>query len=179
MSVGPADNRPGPAGPLNRSRVTRAHASPNLTCVPASWPVEEFREYLRALMDAAGIPDYAELSRLTTVSQTQFSNWRRGISQPSRPALKKIAPALGLNSPVMLYIAAGLDEQRDLQLEARPDFTVLPKPLEELLEVYRQLKELGLEEMALSSIRVVVAGLRAQLPDAQRGRPTGQRRRAG
>jgi transcriptional regulator with XRE-family HTH domain len=153
--------------------------SPTVTCVPASWPVEDFREYVRALMDAAGIPDYAELSRLTGVSQTQFSNWRRGNSQPSRLALKKIYRALGLKSPVPLYIAAGLDTHEELELEDQPSLAVLPKPLAELLEVFEQMRALGLEDMALSSIRVVVAGLRAQLPDTRKGQPSGQRRKAG
>lgn len=153
--------------------------SPTVTCVPASWPVDEFREYVRALMDAAGIPDYAELSRLTSVSQTQFSNWRRGLSQPSRLALKKIYPALGLKSPVPLYIAAGLDTHEELELGEEPSRTVLPRPMQELLEVYEQLKALGQEEVALSSIRVVVAGLRAQLPDARKAQPSGQRRKTG
>lgn len=179
MSTGPTDNRPAPARPLNRARVTRAENSPTLTCVPASWPFEEFREYLRALMDAAGIPDYAELSRLTDVSQTQYSNWRRGISQPSRAALKKVYPVLGLKSPVPLYIAAGLDTHEELELDSRPDLTVLPRPMQELLEVYEQLKAVGLEEVALSSIRIVVDGLKAQVPRQRTDRPSGQRRKAG
>lgn len=182
MSTGPTDNRPGPARPLNRARVTRVPDSPTVTCVPASWPYEEFRVYLRTLMDAAGIPDYAELSRLTNVSQTQYSNWRRGMSQPSRDALKKIYQVLGLKSPVPLYIAAGLDTIEELELAEQPNFTVLPRPLTDLIEVVEQLREVGREDVALSSIAVVVAGLRAELAAeiAKRtNQPSGRRRRAG
>lgn len=179
MSVRPADNRPSPARPLNRSRVTRTETSPTVTCVPTSWPVEDFRDYLRALMNAAGIADYAELSRVSGVSQTQLSNWRRGLSQPSRQALKKLVMPLGLKSPVMLYIAAGIDAQEDLELDAAPDFTVLPKPFQDLREVYEQLKLVGQEDMVLSSIRVLVDGLKAQVRGSEGGQPSGRRRRAG
>lgn len=181
MSIRPVDNRPPPARPLNRTRVTRAEKSPTVACVPTSWPVDEFRAYLRALMDAAGIPDYAELSRLSGVSQTQFSNWRRGLSQPSRPALKKVAPVLGLKSPVTLYLAAGIDEHEDLQLPEQVDFTVLPKQFEDLRHVYEQMKAIGREDLVLSSISVLVAGLKAELDAELRRRqpqPSGRRRQA-
>jgi transcriptional regulator with XRE-family HTH domain len=147
--------------------------------VPTSWPFEEFREYLRALMDRAGIADYAELSRLTNVSQTQFSNWRRGLSQPSRQALQKIAPVLGLNGPANLYVAAGLVVQEDLQVTAHLDFTVLPRVFDDLRDVYEQMKDIGQGEVVLSSIRVLVAGLRAQLPSTGTHPPSGRGRRAG
>lgn len=179
MSTGPADNRPSPARPLNRSRVTRAEKSPTVACVSTSWPVEDFRAYLRALMDAAGIVDYAELSRLSGVSQTQLSNWRRGLSQPSRAALKRLVRPLQLKSPVTLYIAAGLDAHEDLELEAVPDFTVLPREFQDLREVYERLKAIGQEDVVLSSVRVLVAGLRAQLDVTESHRPTGRQRRAG
>lgn len=179
MSAHPDDNRPAGHPPLARARVTKARPSPNFNCVPATWPIEEFNAYLRSLMDNAQIADYAELSRLTGVSQTQFSNWRRGLTQPGRRSLKRIAPALGLRSPVTLYLAAGLDEQEDLELESQPDFTVLPKPFQDLVEVYEQLKALGLEDMALSSIRVVVAGLKAELQERRADQPTRRRRKAG
>lgn len=143
--------------------------------------MEEFNAYLRALMDAAGIDNYAELSRLTGVSQNQFSNWRRGLAQPSRENLRKIAPALGLRSPVTLYLAAGLEEQEHLELEAAPDFRVLPKQFQDLRDIYERLKEVGREDVALSSVSVLVAGLRAEL-EAQlvrrKDQPSGPRRRA-
>lgn len=132
-------------------------------------------------MDAAGIADFAELHRLTGVSQTQFSNWRRGISQPSRENLKRIAPALSLKSPVTLYLAAGIDEREDLELEAVPDFTVLPKPFLDLRHVYELAKSLGREDLVLSSISVLVAGLRAELnAEINQGKPqpSGRRKQA-
>lgn len=147
--------------------------------VSKSWPVEEFNAYLRALMDAAGIENYAELSRLSGVSQNQFSNWRRGLAQPSRETLRRIVEPLGLKSPVTLYLAAGLEEQEHLELEAVPDFTVLPKPFQDLRAVYEELKRVGQEDMVLSSIRVLVDGLRAQVHGVQADQPSSRRRRAG
>lgn len=149
--------------------------------VSKSWPVEEFNAYLRALMDAAGIENYAELSRLSGVSQNQFSNWRRGLAQPSRETLRRIFEPLGLKSPVTLYLAAGLEEQGHLELEAAPDFTVLPKPFHDLRHVYEQAKDAGREDLVLSSISVLVAGLKAELDaEIKRGRtqPSRQRRQA-
>lgn len=179
MTTHPTDNRPVGRAPLARVRVTTDRDTPNVSCVPATWPFEDFGRYLRALMDNAGIPDFAELSRLTGVSQSQFSMWRRGMTQPSRRNLKRIAPALGLNSPLTLYLTAGLDEQEDLELDSQPDFTVLPKPFLELLEVYEELQRVGQEDMVLSSIRVLVDGLKAQVRGVQAAQPSGRRRRAG
>lgn len=147
-----------------------------------TWPVSDFNTYLRALMDAAGIETHAELSRLTGVSQNQFSNWRRGLAQPSRENLRKIAPAVGLRSPVTLYLAAGLEDQENLELESAPDFRVLPKQFLELREVYERMKELGREDVVLSSVSVLVAGLNAELTAElarRRDQPSGRRRRAG
>lgn len=168
---------------LPRGRVTGPGRGLNLSHVSKSWPVEDFNTYLRALMSAAGIDNYAELSRLTGVSQNQFSNWRRGLAQPSRENLRKVAPAVGLRSAVTLYLAAGLEDQEHLELDSAPDFTVLPKPFHDLRDVYEQLKDLGREDLALSSIAVLVGGLQAELAaevSRRRGdRPTGHRRRAG
>lgn len=134
-------------------------------------------------MDAAGIENFAELSRLTGVSQNQFSNWRRGLAQPSRENLRKIAPAVNLRSPVTLYLAAGLEEQEHLELDSAPDFTVLPRPFQDLREVYEQLKALGRDDIVLSSITVLVGGLHAELTaELSRRRadqPSGRRRKTG
>lgn len=162
-------------------RVTGARDSPTFDCVPAIWPVEDFNRYLRTLMDNAGVRDFAELSRLTSVNQSQFSLWRRGKTQPSRANLKRIAPTLGV-PPVLLYIQAGLDAEADLDLESVPDFAALPKPFHELREVYERWTELGRGDEALRSISVLVAGLKAELgadiDRRRRDQPSG-RRRAG
>lgn len=182
VSHRPADTRPLPAATLSRARVTGPGRGNTLSHVGKTWPVEDFNIYLRALMDAEAIETYAELSRLTGVSQNQFSNWRRGLAQPSRDNLRKIAPALGLRTPVTLYIQAGLDEQDELELGSEPDFRVLPKPLLELRDVYEQMKQLGREDVVLSSVSVLVAGLKAELANetARRGaQPSGRRKRAG
>lgn len=133
-------------------------------------------------MDSAGIPDYAELSRLTGVNQTQFSLWRRGKTQPSRPNLKRIYRPLGLRSPVTLYVAAGLDAEEDLELDAGMDLTVLPKPFHDLREVYERLNDLGRGADALRSISVLVAGLKAEIAEVEaidkrrRDQPSGRRK---
>lgn len=178
MTSRPIDNRPSPATTLTRTGVTGPGRGHTLSHVSKSWPVDEFNTYLRALMNAVGIESHAELSRLTGVSQNQFSNWRRGLAQPSRENLRKIAPALGLRSPVTLYLAAGLESQEHLELDATPDFRVLPKPFQDLREVYEELKLAGQEDMVLSSIRVLVDGLKAQVREVQAGQPSGRRRRA-
>jgi transcriptional regulator with XRE-family HTH domain len=179
----PSDNRPPPRQTLARVRVTKARESPTVDCMSATWPVEDFNEYLRALMTNAGIPDYAELSRLTGVSQSQFSLWRRGKTQPSRANLKRIYVPLGLKSPVTLYVAAGLDAEEDLELGERLDFTVLPKPFDDLREVYERLNSFGRGPDALRSISVLVAGLRAEVAELEDAaerrrdhRPSGRRR---
>lgn len=175
----PPDNRPPPAHTLTRGRVTRPPVGPTISRVSKGWPFEDFGAYMRALMDAAGIANYAELSRLTGVSQHQFSNWRRGIAQPSRANLKRIFDVLGLKSPVTLYVAAGLDTTEDLALEATPDFTVLPKPFHDLREVYERMEAIGRGDKVLESIETLVLGLRAQLSQIDQGRkghPSGRRR---
>lgn len=132
-------------------------------------------------MTNAGIADYAELSRLSGVSQTQLSNWRRGLAQPSRQALKKIAPALNV-PPVVLYIQAGLDAEEDLALESVPDFSALPKQFHDLRDAYERMAALGRGDDALRSIALLVAGLRAELAEVEgiderrRDQPSGRRK---
>lgn len=181
MSAHPIDNRPAGRPSLARVRVTRGHDSPTVDCVPATWPVEEFATYIRALMEKAGIPDFADLSRLSGVSQSQFSYWTRGKTQPSRRNLKRIASPLGLRSPVTLYIAAGLDAEEDLELDAQVDFTVLPKPFQDLRHVYERAKAMGREDLVISSISVLVSGLNAELNaeiDRGKAQPSGRRKQA-
>lgn len=175
MNTKPADNRPPPGPPLNRTRVTDGARCPSLTCMPASWPFEEFRLYLRALMENAGITDYAELSRLSGVSQTQFSNWRRGLSQPSRAALKKVAPVVRV-PPVALYFQAGLDEAEDLDMSEAPDLSVWPKEFHDLHAVYERFAAAGRGQEVLEAMGTLRLGLSARLGTDKR--PPG-RRRAG
>lgn len=128
-----------PGSTLTRERVTAGEDTLNLLGVPAEpWPVEDFVKYLRNLMDNASIRDFAELSRLSNVSETQFSNWRRGIAQPSKASLNKVAPVLGVK-PVRLWFAAGLATMDDLDLGEAPDLTELP--MVELDDVRQMLKD--------------------------------------
>jgi transcriptional regulator with XRE-family HTH domain len=164
---------------LSQGRVPDTTGFPTLSRVSKRWPYEEFGVYLRALMDNQGIENYAELSRLTQVSQNQFSNWRRGLAQPSRENLRKIAPVLGLNSPVMLYVAAGLEDHEDLQMDGTPDFTVLPRVFQDLRELYEEMAAAGRGDEVIRSVSVLVSGLRAEFKsETQQTQPSGRARRA-
>lgn len=183
MNGRPADNRPSPARPLTRARVTRSPTAPTLTFVAASWDYEDFAAYLRALMDSVGIADYAELSRRADVSQTQLSNWRRGLARPSREALKKVAAPLRVE-PRFLFIRAGLDTEEDWKFENAPDYLPLPKPVREIRDAYERLKALGREDYAATVISTTTAILEAEIAKLEdidnhrRDHPSG-RRRAG
>lgn len=159
---------------LSRERVLGGPGRRNLSRVSKSWPVEQFNDYLRALMAAQGIDNYAELSRLTGVSQNQFSNWRRGLAQPSATTLNRIAGALD-TAPVKLYVMAGLNVEEDFDLSQEPDFTALPRPFHDLREIYEQAAATGEGDRVLEAILLLVAGLKAQLTPKS-GRPTGRRR---
>jgi transcriptional regulator with XRE-family HTH domain len=135
--------------------------------MPATWDPAQFGIYLRSLMDAEGITDFAELSRRTGVNQTQFSNWTRGKTRPSRENLKKVAPALGLTSAGMLYVAAGLEDAEDVGFQEPPDFTVLPKEFQDLREVYAKFDAAGRGDSVLSAIRLVVRGLKDELAEVE------------
>lgn len=132
--------------------------------------------YLRALMTASRISNYAELSRLTGVSQNQFSSWGRGLSQPKRETLKRIAPALGV-PPVNLYLVAGLDDEEDLALTGQVDLSAWPPEFHDLHDAYERAAEIGQGDMVLQSISLLVSGLKAQI-GAKRDQPSG-RRKAG
>lgn len=150
---------------------------PTVFGVTPSWPVEEFREYLRTVMTVAQVPDFAELSRLSGVSQTQFSNWRRGLSQPSRDSLRKVATALGV-PPVKLYLAAGLNDAEELDLSGQVDMTVLPPEIQEFIAMYLDARLTDEQRRyARRVIADVTSGLRAELARSQ-VKPSG-RRRAG
>jgi transcriptional regulator with XRE-family HTH domain len=137
-----------------------------------SWPVDEFAKYLRALMDAAGIETYAELSRLTDVSQNQFSNWRRGLARPSHELLRKIAPVLHVK-PAALWYQAGL--QADGDIDQAVDVTVWPPEFHTLREIYERFAAAGRGEEVLDAIGTLTLGLQARI-----GKPRSSvRRRAG
>lgn len=165
--------RPPPAPSLTRARVTQRPGGRTVVFVAErrAWPYEQFADYLRALMNAAGIPDYAELSRRSGVSQTQLSNWRRGLAQPSRDNLNRIASHVDA-TPVQLWIAAGLVEPRQLNMDGAPDLTVLPAELRDLLDLYGS-PELTEEERALirSQARTATLGVRAIVAERLRSTP--------
>lgn len=176
MHEKPTDNRPSPGPTLSRGRVPGGPGRRNLSRVSKSWPYEQFDDYVRALMLARGIENYAELSRLTGVSQNQFSNWRRGLAQPSATTLKRIAPALAV-LPVKLFVMAGLTEEEDLDLSQELDWTALPAPFAALREVYERAVAVGRGDEVLSAMSLLVAGLNAQLTPAG-GKPRGRGRSA-
>lgn len=138
--------------------------------------MEEFRDYLRALMTEHGIPDYAELSRLSGVSQNQFSNWRRGLSQPSRESLSKVARVLGVK-PANLWLVAGLADEDELGIEESPDLTVLPREFADLLDLWGDERLTDTQrDFVRMSVANLVNGVRASFEPPGRGRPIGRRR---
>ena len=171
----PADQRPPPVITLARARVTEADDDRTVLSVPVKWPHEKFTSYLLALMAEAGISDYAELSRLSGVNQTQFSNWRKGNSRPSHDNLSKIAPVLGTKAAV-LWVVAGLVDESELDLPAPLDLTVLPREFAELLELYND-ERLDDEERTFlrGSVQVLVSGIRDRAEKAPRPRGRGRR----
>ena len=166
-----------PATTLAHARVTGRPRRPTVFCMASRWPYEQFAEYLRALMAEAGIPDYAELSRLSGVNQTQFSNWRRGISRPSRESLAKVAPVLRVPTANLVTVA-GLADDGDEPTEEIRRPAALPAELVELLELWRDERLDDEQRRALlAAVAFTVGGVRAQL-ERPAGRPIG-RRRAG
>lgn len=139
------------------------------------WPVEEFREYLRSLMDEAGIANYAELSRQTGVGEHQLSLWRRGLAQPSNELLRRIAT--GLDVPlVKLLVAAGHTDAEELELEGEINLRATPREVLDLLDVYANASPEDLPNVRQTT-SFFIAGLRAQL-NLPKFKPSG-RRRAG
>lgn len=171
------EDLPPPVRSLTPAGVTGPVRTSSFLGVPPNWPVDEFAIYLRGLMTEAGIPDFAELSRVAGVSQTQFSNWRQGKAQPSRESLKRIAPVLKV-SPVKLFIAAGIDNADELDLVGEVDLRIVPAEIRALIELYEDPR---LSDEQRSYVRRIVAdvsaGLRAELAKSQI-RPPG-RRKAG
>lgn len=161
---------------LSRMRVTADGKASTLSPMSTAWPVEEFQEYLRALMDEARIANFGELSRLTGVSENQFSRWKLGKSQPSAANLRRIAPALDV-APVALFIAAGLNDPAELDLD-QPDLTVVPAEIRDLISLYGddRLKD-EQRSFIRQSIANLTAGLRAHLAGVEKG-TSGRRRTA-
>lgn len=104
-----------------------------------TWPADDFNRYLEELMRAQGITDRAELARLSGVSNSQFSTWKKGTYRPSKSKLEEIAPYLGV--PVRnLLLKAGIVTPEELGLDAEPEMPVLPRVLRELIDTYAELE---------------------------------------
>lgn len=156
-------------------RVTGGQNGSSIPTMPKAWPVAEFQDYLRALMAAAGVADFAELSRRTGVGQWQFSTWKQGRNQPSAASLRRLAPALNV-SPIKLFLAAGVNDAEELDLSAQPDLTVLPTEIGDLIALYEDPKTSDEQRSFLRrSLAALVAGVRAEVA-APPARPSGRRR---
>lgn len=152
-----------PAHLLTPEEVTQEIPITTVTFVGKSWPVDSFRAHLRALMDREEIADFAELWRLSGVSQTQLSNWNRGISQPSQASLDKLAPVLQVAERT-LYIAAGLMTASQLGTDEVPELTVLPREFDDLVDLYRSASEAN-RRIIREQIAFAVRGLRALIDE--------------
>lgn len=162
---------------LSHMRVTSGQKGSSVPSMPKAWPVVEFQEYLRALMDAAGIADFAELHRRTGVGQWQFSTWKQGKNQPSAASLRRIAPALNV-SPLKLFLAAGVNDAEELDLSGQPDLTVLPDEIRDLIALY--LDERISEDQrryARQAVAYIASGLRAEMAKSE-VKPSRRRRTA-
>lgn len=140
------------------------------------WPVEEFRDYLDATMRACGIPHDAALARAAGLDPSLLSNWRNGKAQPSRRSLKKLASPLRV-PPVNLYLAAGLDDEEDLDISGQHDLSVIAPEYRALLDFDRDDDTSDVERTYVRQvIRTLLAGIRAErLPES---RPNSRRRSA-
>jgi transcriptional regulator with XRE-family HTH domain len=141
----------------------------------SGWPADDFRDYLDEKMRDAGLPRAADLAAAAGIDASVISKWRRGIQQPSRKNLKAIAPALRV-APVMLYIAAGLDQAEDLDVNA--DAEGWPPQFHDLRTLYERLDAAGRGDAARRDLARMVAGWRAELDEPESG-PPNSRRRAG
>lgn len=177
----PPDTRPPLQIALSDQRVTTYRSPPYAQAVAKEWPSDQFRDYLVELMHEAGFANFAELSRATGVSQWQFSQWTRGMAQPSTKSLRRIAPALEV-VPVKLFLMAGLNETAELELDREPDLRVGPAEFQDLAELWDD-PRLSPEQRSFirRSISTLVGGLRAELAErdgTRKDRPSGGRRTA-
>ena len=132
------------------------------------WPWEDFNNYLEGLMVNAGIADREELSRLTGVTSGILSKWKRGIQQPSRTNLNRLAPVLKVR-PALLQIAAGVSSVEELDLPEQPDLRVLPNEVQALIDVLAN-PRLPQDErdQLLAGVGLLVGGVQARLDQAAR-----------
>lgn len=65
---------------------------------------QDFGPYLTQAMTAAGLSQ-ADLARLTGISDSIISKWRRGQATPSVDNLRILAPALGMTTRDLVVVA--------------------------------------------------------------------------
>lgn len=137
------------------------------------WPVGDFVIYLDQKMRDAGIDRDSRLAAAGGIDPSLISKWRSGRQQPSRKSLKALAPALRV-SPVMLYLAAGLDDAEDLDLTSGADSW--PAEFHELRTLYERFEAIGRADVVRRDMGRLVAGLKAELAELERPRPNSRRR---
>lgn len=158
----PADTQCPASSPLRvREQVTEPSRRRSLTCVAATWPREEFNAHLDKLMRRGGIADRADLARRSGVNPSQLSNWKHGVTQPSRANLTRIATVLDV-APVTLWMVAGLVTEDELDLSGQVDLTVVPAEFRDLLDLYSTPGRTDEQrETIRAHVRIAVSGLRA------------------
>lgn len=163
-----------------RTSFERTVNAPTLVRVrtEGDWPAGEFRDYFLALMTNAGIANIADLARRADIDPSLISKWLNGRQQPSRRNLKKVAGPFGV-PPVNMYLAAGLDDEEDLDISGQYDLSAIAPE-------YRALLDLDRDEETTPAVRAflrecaatLVAGVRARRGEERAGRPIGRRRTA-
>lgn len=163
-----------PGDTLTHARVTRRKLAATVIRMGNPWPHVQFNEYLDLLLSNAGLQDRAELSRLSGVKETQFTNWKKGTNRPSRQSLRKIAQALRMGPDGLarlLYEAGDPDEREGVEPPSGPDLSSIPK-------IYRELIEFDTDPALPSEARdelrahlaAVIAGFRARFQSPPRRR---------
>jgi transcriptional regulator with XRE-family HTH domain len=115
------------------------------------WPFEEFNRFLEECMEAATIKNRAELSRLTGISETQFSKWLYGAYRPSTRLLDVLAGALDVPTEDLMF-KAGYRVRRSGDAITAP-----PGRVEEYVRLERLDKQLEAADQA--ALRAVIAAI--------------------
>jgi transcriptional regulator with XRE-family HTH domain len=112
--------------------AARAIGRAKVTARPKPATTDEFRTFLRHLMDQAGFDTFESLARAGRFDATTLTRWFNGEQKPSNDLLHKIAGPLRVRFGDLL-VAAGIATPQQLGMEVSPG-PVLPLEVRELLD---------------------------------------------